>query len=262
MTDRFDWLEVERKQARGPSGPLEAFDAKSYLQQAERSYRRGAYEAALKVYGQALGEDAQLWEGWVGQVLCLVELGELAEARTWANKGLERFPQRPELQAAKALILAGQKEPAEAMELVDAAIGKKSPAPLVWLLRGQVLLRVEPGRGGEARCFEKAFEAGDPGGTLALRAGISYLDAGEPAKAKDLLLAATEKDGENPLAWYALGRAFESLFVFGRAASCYERAMRLKPEFKTKVVEALAAIHGRSWWRRCLGLFNAWTRGQ
>ncbi|MBI4349584.1 MAG: tetratricopeptide repeat protein [Elusimicrobia bacterium] len=257
MNERFDWLETERKPAAAPALPAEGFDARAYLQRAERAFRRGDREAALAAYGQALGEDAALAEAWVGQVRCLVELDELAEARVWANKGLERFPQNAELLAAKGLVLARQGEALPAMEFSDLSLSRKDASPLVWLLRGLVLLRVERERSGEARCFRKALEAGDPDGALGLRAGLGYLDAGEPAKARPLLEACVARDPENALAWYALGLAFERLYALGRAVACLERAYGLRPEFKPKVVDALRAVRERPWWRRLLGSVRA-----
>lgn len=257
MNERFDWLETERKSRAAPSSAAERFDARAYLARAERAFRRGEREAALAAYGQALGEDASLAEAWLGQVLCLVELGELPEARTWANKALERFPQNPELLAAKGLVLARQGESLAAMEFSDLAMSRKDASPTVWLLRGLVLLRVEPERNSEARCFRKALEAGDPDGALGLRAGLGYLDAGEPAQARPLLEACVSRDPENALAWYSLGLAFERLYALGRSVSCLERAYQLRPEFKPKVVDALRKIRERSWWRRLLASLRA-----
>jgi Flp pilus assembly protein TadD len=43
---------------------------------------------------------------WTGQVRMLIELKEFHEAKLWADKALEKFPNEPELLAAKAVALA------------------------------------------------------------------------------------------------------------------------------------------------------------
>lgn len=260
MSGRFDWLEVERQKDGEARAAEEPYDARLYLARAELAFRRGAREAALKLYGQCLGEDAMRPEAWLGQVLCLGELGEGEEARVWSAKALERFPGDAELLAARAWVLAGLGDPAAA-EHADAAIAKRSPAPWVWLLRGLVLLRLESGRGPEERCFRKALEGGDPAGALGLRAALGYLEAGEPVSARPFLEAAVERDAENPLAWHALGAAFEGIHALGRATRCYERALELKPEFKDRVVDDLHRLRARPWWLAAWGRARAWLGG-
>ena len=261
MSGRFDWLEVERRRAREAPGPAEAYDAGLYLQRAERAFRRGEREAALKLYGQCLGEDASRLDAWLGQVLCLGELGEWDEARVWSAKALERFPGAPELLAARAWVFAGLGLADAAMEHADAALANRAPSPWVWLLRGLVLLRLEKERGAETRCFQKALESGDPDGALALRAALGYLEAGLPASARSLLEDAVERDPQNALAWRSLGEAFEGLYVVGRAISCHERALALKPEFKDDALDDLHHLRARPWWRAAIGRARAWLGG-
>lgn len=254
--ERFDWLEIGKAPEKRDGAGERSFDARHYLNEAERAYRNGAYEFALKSYARALREDAGLWEGWVGQVNCLRELGEFHEARTWANKALERIPESAQLLGAKALVLSRMGEGAEALALSDRAVAKRDPEPAVWLFRGLTLLFLRP-PGNAAYCFLKAVEGAPKDGFTPLRIGMAYLELGHPPKARAYLDQALEQDSANPLAWHAAGRCFEGLFAIGRALTCYERALALNPEFKSRVIDDLARIAKRGFWDR----LSAWVKG-
>lgn len=243
--DRFDWLELPSA-APAPERvwERESFDAEAYLQRAERDYRRGGYETALAVYAKALREDGERPEAWLGQVNCLVEMGELDEARIWANKALERFPDDAELLSGKALALAKLGEGEGAMLLVDRAVAKKTPTPYVWLARGLVLLAVNPEQHSRT-CFLKAQEGAPNDGFVDLRIALGYLEQREFPRAKEFLLRAVERDSENPLGWYSFGSCCEGLFAYARARSCYERSLSAGPELKDRALEALGRLANR-----------------
>ncbi|MBI4801479.1 MAG: tetratricopeptide repeat protein [Elusimicrobia bacterium] len=258
---RFDWLEFKGEK---PKDILldkeEDFDCRHYLQQAERAYRYGAYETALKKYARALREDPLLWEAWFGQVNCLLEIGELLEARTWSNKALERIPQSPELLSAKALVLARLAEYPDAMTLSDRAIAKKDPSPVVWLQRGLLMLALQP-PGNAAYCFLKAEEGAPNDSFLPLRIGLAYVGHGNFPRAKPYLDQAVQRDSSNPLAWYTMGKCFEGLFAETRAAECYEQALTLQPEFREQVVDDLCRVRRRGGlWKRICDVFRKRTR--
>lgn len=253
--ERFDWLEFGQPKPEVPMATPEVFDARHYMLKAQKAFRNGAYEAALRLYAKAIKEDQSLAQAWCGQVLCLLELGEPHEARTWASKALERLPENPELLCAKALVLAMAGELEEAATLSERAINKRDPSAFVWLLRGRALLYAKPA-GNSAYCFQKALEQGGDDGSVALRVGIAYLQHGDFGKAKKLLDQAVQADPENPLAWYMLARCFEGLFAATRAASCYERCLVLQPEFRSSVVERLNMLSRRGALESLLDLFR------
>ncbi len=255
MSERFDWLELGKEAPPAPAPVEDRFDAPHYLQEAERLRRRGSYEAALKTYARALGEDPGLAKAWLGQVHCLAELGELDEARTWVNKAMERSPEDPELLAAKALVLARQGERQDAMAVCDRAMSKRDPPAGVWLDRGLVLLALGSAENA-ARCFTQALELAPKEGSTVLRVAIAYLDARNPGRAKGYLDRAMQEDPENPLAWYQAGRCFEGLYACGRALDCYEKALALEPEFKDRVIESCARIRRRGFFDRLKEWFH------
>jgi len=254
--ERFDWLEVDKPKPKPAPDKQEEFDARHYFIEAEQAYRCGRYEAALRGYGKALGEQADLAAAWLGQVLCLVELGELTEAKLWASKALDRFPQSAELLAAKALALARLDERSDALTLSDRAIAKKEAGFRVWLLRGLMLLRLDPQNRHDG-CFVKALEEGPKDGGLELRIGAGHLAQGDAPTAKGYLLRAVELDSQNPLAWAKLGQCFERLYALGRARDCYERALALGPESSQGLLEAVARLNSQGVWTRLC----AWLRG-
>ena len=51
-------------------------------------------------------------------------------------------------------------------------------------------------------------------------------------------------------AWWKLGECYEAMFVYGRAVSCYERALKSKPEFQDKLVESIGRISSVGFWRK------------
>ncbi|MEK7859441.1 MAG: hypothetical protein AAB320_09900 [Elusimicrobiota bacterium] len=247
--ERFDWLEVEKSEAGTPKPSGQTFDARYYFTRAEQAYLYGHYELALRHYGKALGEDSSMEGAWFGQVLCLIEIGELPEAKVWAGKALDRFPQSAELLGAKALVLARLGEGGDAMTLSDRAIAKKDAAWRVWLLRGLVLLCLQPDSRHEG-CFIKALEGAVAGGYADLRIGIGFLEQGHLPAAQDHLLRATQLDHQNPLAWAKLGACFEGLYSYRRAKECYERALSLQPESSDPLLTAIARLGRVGLWAR------------
>ncbi|MBM4043382.1 MAG: tetratricopeptide repeat protein, partial [Planctomycetes bacterium] len=77
-------------------------DADYYLRQAEAQELEGSHDAALRSFSAALGENPLLLDAWVGQLRMLLELGEYPEARLWADKALEKFPNHAQVLAAKS----------------------------------------------------------------------------------------------------------------------------------------------------------------
>src|SRR6266542_2665285 len=98
---RFDNLEFNEQSGDRPEGSLK--DESSYLQDAHDAFRQGQFELALRAYAKVLEFNPDNAGAWSGQVRMLIELGEFEDAKVWADKALERFPQDPELLAAKAV---------------------------------------------------------------------------------------------------------------------------------------------------------------
>src|SRR2546423_1623737 len=81
-------------------------DAQYYLGEARGAFEGGRFEEALRGYAKVLEFDPHCAAAWTGQVRMLIELHEFREAKLWADKALETFPNDAELLAAKAVALA------------------------------------------------------------------------------------------------------------------------------------------------------------
>src|SRR5207249_4777794 len=79
----------------------------------------------LRYWSRALEFDPNVQTGWVGQVRMLIELGELEEARLWADKGLDVHRDDAELLAANAIATARLGDAAKALGFCDLALKKK-----------------------------------------------------------------------------------------------------------------------------------------
>jgi tetratricopeptide (TPR) repeat protein len=250
---RLDFEEKTGTTAPPLEDPWPDMDEGRCLEAAEEQFDRGLYEAALRFYSRALGFNKELSAAWVGQVRCLICLGEYREAILWATRALERFRDDPELLACRGLALVRSGKAAEGMEYVDGAIEQRSPSAWVWLARGEALLAAGQPEVNARRCFLKARELAPEDGRVALRTGMAYAEARRFAEAREPLLRARQGMGSNPLLLYTLGRMYEGAGEWEQAAGCYERAAAARAEF----TEALDALHrvrsgnpaGRAWGR-------------
>src|SRR3989442_352829 len=130
-------------------------DEAYYFAEARTAFENGNFESALRLYSKVLEFNPLNAAAWTGQVRMLIEMGELREAKLWADKALERFPHEPELLAAKAVALGRSGDLQGALAFSDASIEERGDTPYIWLARGDVLLAREESRADY--CFEKAL---------------------------------------------------------------------------------------------------------
>ena len=136
---RFGSLELGGPKA-SAAQPEIVKDEAYYVAEAHDLFYRGRFDLALRAYSKVLEFNAANQDAWTAQVRMLVELGELREARLWADKALERFPIHPDLLAAKAVVYARMADLDGALAFSDGAIEERGNTPYVWLARGDVLL--------------------------------------------------------------------------------------------------------------------------
>ncbi len=236
---RFDFLEsqLNKPDTEVKQQSVQVYDAGYYYQLADKSFKEGNYESALKSYSQSLGENPNFVDAWVGEVRCLIELNELNEARTWVNKGIELFPESAELLASKSWVLAKTYEFDDAMKLSDKAITKRDPAVYVWLSRGYVLLYSDDKNA--KHCFTKVVETNNKDWFIHLSIGCCYLEHTKFSDAKYYLDKTVQLNSTNPLAWYKLGLCNEGLKYFGHAEYCYTQCLRYNPSFRKEVAGVL-----------------------
>jgi tetratricopeptide (TPR) repeat protein len=253
---RFRWLEMGDDP--GPIGagqmaPAADLDEVACMAKAEQYFRTGRFESALQWYSRALRFAITIEEAWVGQVRCLVELQEYVEASIWADRALERFPESPDLLAAKAAALRHTRGMARAMEYSDAALAVKGKAVgcYPWIVRGELLLDSGGSRHAAERCFAKALELEGTDWFTHFLIGRALMGKGLYEQARQRLSAAASLVRGNPLLYCALGECYEQLGEVGAAIMTYSRAVEADPKCR-RAKERLAALNRVGWLRRLL----------
>ncbi len=204
--------------------------ASHYFECANNAFASMDFEEALRTFSKVLEYDAHHTGAWTGQVRALIELDELREARTWADRALEMFPHEPELLAAKAVALGRSGELESAMAFSDASIAAPGETAYVWLARADVLLSCKEER---ARfCFEKA---------LALAAGdwlIAWLAArirywhGQFVLALAFARRAVEWNPGHAPCWLTLAHCQREIGLVGPARESLEHVDQLRPHWE------------------------------
>ncbi|MCP5518660.1 MAG: tetratricopeptide repeat protein [Verrucomicrobiales bacterium] len=228
------------------------------LATADRAFRAGDFEQALRHYARVLEEDARCAPAWVGQAQMLIELGEPGEARLWAEKGLEQLPEEGSLLAAKAVAVArlGDREAGRVWS--DNAMESPGEAPYLWLARGEVLLarREKP----SDYCLDRAIALG--GGDwlwpwLASRALAFHDRFGQGLQRAQLAL--TLASGE-AVVWAQLAVCQAGMGLIGHAEHSLAQARELNPRCpEGERVQRL--LRDGTGWSRWLGRLRHWAKG-
>lgn len=226
-------------------------DDQFYLELADKAYRRGRFETALRYYSRALEFDPNRQEGWVGQVRMLLELGEVSEAKLWAEKGLDVYHDDAELLAATAVAWARLGAIEQAQAFSDAAMTSKGGSPFLWLARGEALLA---SRGSNHEyCFMKARSAAAGDWFVLLLVARLYARYGNPAQAHEWAKQSAEASSNQPFTWLVMGQIQKALRLDERAVTSFRQAIALDGSCR-EAHEELRQLGEPSGWRR-------WVRG-
>jgi Flp pilus assembly protein TadD len=225
---RFVNLEFEDGNLLQPSQTGVVKDEAYYLAEARTAFETGQFEPGLRAYSKVLEYNSKCVLAWTGQVRMLIELGEYREAKLWADKALERFPNEPELLAAKAVALGRSGDLQGALAFSDASIEERGDTPYVWLARGDVLLAREETRADY--CFEKALLlAPHDWFVLWLAARIRFFYE-QFALALKLMQRAVELNPGNFLLWLEQGHCQQAIGLVGAAELSFTQAQQLNPQ--------------------------------
>jgi len=229
-------------------------DDSYYFSEAQTAFENGNFEGALRLYGKVIEFNPSSAAAWIGQVRMLIELGEVREARLWADKALEKFPHEPELLAAKAVALTRAGDLQGAIAFSDSAIEERGDTPYVWLARGEVLLAREEQRADY--CFEKALLLAPGDWFIAwLAARIRYYYE-QFALALKLLQQAVELNAGQFFLWLELGHCQQALGLMGAAKESFGVARQLNPQCTEASLKMAKISHAglferlRGWMRR------------
>lgn len=226
---RFSHLEFGGPRTDAQTAQVQAATdtAAQELVEAERAFRSGYFESALRRFGRVLETHPASGPAWVGQVRVLLELGETAEANAWADKALEHLPEEPELLALKGVALARARDPEAALAFSDAAIRGGEASPGVWLARGEVLM-VRRQKSAEY-AFAKAFTAAPGEWFWPWLASRAHLLHQQFARALRLARQALSLEAATPVIWLQLARCQWALGLIPEAGQSLAHAEQLDP---------------------------------
>jgi tetratricopeptide (TPR) repeat protein len=228
-------------------------DEAYYFNEARTALESGNFESALRFFSKLLEFNPQNAAAWTWQVRMLIELNEFREAKLWADKALERFPNEPELLAAKAVALGRSGDLQGALAFSDASIEERGDTPYVWLARGDVMLARKEHRADY--CFEKALLLAPRDWFIAwLTARIRFYYR-QFVLALKLLQQAVELNTGHFLLWLELGRCQQALDLFGPARNSFLQAQQLNPHAHEADL-ALMQLSNRGLWSRVRGGFR------
>ena len=168
---RFSRLEFEGKRTVSSDMKGEPIrDETFFYERATVAWLAGDFETALTNYSRSLEKNSAYYDSWFGQIRMLIELGEYREAKIWADKALELFPEHAELFSAKAVACVRDAEFDKAQAYSDNAVQKQRATWYVWLARAEVLLN-RKSRTAES-CISSAISISrDEGAVARLEAG-------------------------------------------------------------------------------------------
>lgn len=254
---RFVNLEFEGGQEDQFSDSQQALakDESYYYSEAETAFRNGHFESALRLYAKVLEFNPERVAAWAAQVRMLIELGENREAKLWADKALERFPNEPELLAAKAVALGRSGDLQAALAFSDASIEERGDTPYIWLARGDVLLARKEARADY--CFDKALLLAPQDWFVAWLAGRIRCYYEQFTLALKLLQQAVEANTGHFLLWLELGRCQRALGLTGLARNSYNQALQLEPH-SPEIQNALTQLSQTGFWTRLIGWRRRW----
>ena len=251
---RFGNLEFERQSA-AESVTEQVADEVRHLRDAEAAMRRGLFEQALRAYGRVIEANPHHAGGWVGQVRMLIELGQFAEAKAWADKALERFPHDPEALSAKAVALARLGDTKAALTFSDSAIEEQQATPYVWLARGDVLLARAEKRA--EHCFAKALGLAAQDWLWPWLASRVHFFYRRFSLAMKLASQALALGGNQAVVWLQMGRCQLALGLAGVAGESFSHARELDPSCPDATAAA-AEVGVCSPWERWARRIRGW----
>jgi tetratricopeptide (TPR) repeat protein len=251
---RFENLEFNREFEDLSNTESGLKDESHYFAEATRALEDGRFEHGLRWYAKVLEFNPQNGAAWTGQVRMLIELEEFHEARVWADKALERFPNDPELLAAKAVALGRVGDLQAALAFSDASIEERGDTPYIWLARGDVLLARQEKRADY--CFEKAQLLAPNDWFVRWLASRIHYYYKKFALALKLVQNALALDSARSVVWLQLGKCQHALGITNAAQTSYEQAAQLDPNCR-EAQEMLVALKHTGF----LGSMGAALRG-
>lgn len=251
---RFGNLEFDDGKGRAEQAASKAPGEEILITQAEEAYQKGRFEEALRSFSKSLEFNPLNPIAWLGQVRILIELEEFEEAKVWADKALQAFPDEPELLAAKGVALGRLGDLAGAISFSDAAVESQASTPYIWLARADVLLARKEKRADY--CFEKALSLAGQNWFVIWIA--SRIQAYYQHFARSLKLAreALSIEPSQAVLWLQVGQCELALGLTDGAQRSLEQARELDPDSRCpeQLIREAASTSfldklSRRWWQ-------------
>jgi protein O-GlcNAc transferase len=242
---RFEHLEMGDWQPQRPDRdekPNGVLDQDYYLGKAQDAFAADDYERALGYYSRTLQYESNLEEAWLGQLRCLIELGELPEAVVWSNRALERFPKSARILSARAIAEARLGRQAAAISYSDSAFAAQGVDAYAWVARGDVLVPVNTTN--SRACFAKAIEMSPNDWTIRAWIARAYLVRRQFHLALEYFNQAVMLSPERFTCWHWIGRCCRELGRADEAVGAFRRALAVCPGFQPAQV-ALRELESR-----------------
>ena len=255
---RFTKLEFDH--GREPQGKQETAPAvgpDTCFLQAEREYREGNFENALRYYSRTLEGDRLMVEAWRRQVLMLVELEEFGEAALWADKAMELFPDDVELLSGKASALCRLGDLSTSLKVIDRALALPGASASPWIARGELMLVKREAR--HEYCFSKAVAIAPGGWNTLVRIGRAYQYHGLYSKALEYFKRAMAIEPGILLTLVETARCQNELGLHAAARKTLDQVLRISPRHAEarKLLDAAssprAGASARGFFRRLFG---------
>ena len=227
-SERFDYLEIPEGHRDIPEE--EGKDAFNHLEAAEKKYYEGFFESALREYSKSLQYDKGLIDAWVGQVKCLLALGEMEEAETWVNNALTYFPKSADLLSAKAVVLCELGKSGEALFYSDDSLNFSSQTGYPWVARGNVLFFLRHEKTA-IQCLEKVVAENPGDWRILAETGKVYARHKKCTKAAFYLDRAVQIKPDNAYLWFQMAKCYKAMRSRSMCQICCERALEIKPNY-------------------------------
>jgi tetratricopeptide (TPR) repeat protein len=228
---RFEHLEIEAQTKQvAPADSGLSYDEVHYSQLARKSEFQGEFETALRYYSRSLQYKTEHLPAWLGQIFCLIDLGEFHEAVVWAERGLEILGEQKDILATKAMAIGRQGDLGRALAYSDQAMRLPGPAVTLWLCRGDLLM-AEDIRKAEF-CLSKALENDRQNPYTYLRAAISCLSVRQADDALEYLSRARELYPKGAFIHFLIGQAQAVCGQNRLASQAWQNALKLNPQLQ------------------------------
>ncbi len=175
----------------------------------------------------------------------LMYKGEIAEAQSVYQRVLKLDSNNPEARFGLARTQYAMEQPEDALQNIDATLGRRPDYPEALLFKGEVLYALEqPDAANEA--YQQALKAGMNDVSSLIAVGNTLLDQDNTRSAADAFKRAVDAEPENPWAHYGLGQAYMELGSLDYAADETQRVLDLTntddPILRELRIDALVAM--------------------